>query len=109
MAYSVPEKPVIRRTDKTEVRLWLKKGWVRFVPLDIQYGEIVPRAKGGLTLRRKDFAKSPETLEALIALLNTWRQAPVKVRPLNEPAQVKEMQDAAARRKHLWQQRIDAE
>lgn len=103
----IREKPIIRRSDKHEFRFYVESGSIRIVPLTVQYGEIVPSTRGGVTLKRKDLQRGGwDALEVLVAVLNEWRQKKGQLGNAN-PQQVEAMKVEAASRRHIFQQRID--
>lgn len=103
----IREKPIIRRSDKHEFRFYPESGSVRIVPLTVQYGEIVPSSRGGLTLKRKDLQRGGrDALEVLLAVLGEWRQKRDSLGNASTE-QVEAMRREAEARRHIFQQRID--
>lgn len=103
----VREKPIIRRSDRHEFRFYPQTGSIRIVPLVVQYGEIVPSTRGGITIKRKDLQRGGvDALEVLVAILNEWR---VKRGDTGSstPEQAERTKADAARRKHIYQQKIE--
>jgi hypothetical protein len=75
--------------------------------LTVQYGEIVPAARGGVTLKRKDLQRGGvDALEVLVALLNEWRPKRGQLGTATDQ-QVEAMRKDAAARRHIMQQVID--
>lgn len=101
----VREKPIIRRSDRHEFRFYPQSGSIRIVPLVVKYGEIVPAARGGITLKRSDMQRMPEAMECLVSLLNTWRVKPTALGKATAEEAERMKRDAEART-HIRQQKI---
>lgn len=61
------------RTDKWEIRVDPREQVIRFFPLRIYLGEIIPASQPKFRLRRRDFPHQ-EDWERIIAWMEAWKK-----------------------------------
>jgi hypothetical protein len=71
------EKPEILRTDKMEIRIYLRSREVAFHPLMIHLGQIIPSKLAKFRLKAKDFDSFPNSWHRLLVIMETMVSPPL--------------------------------
>jgi len=67
------EEPQIIKTDKFEIRIYRQAREVVFYRYEVRLLQLLPKASAAFRIRLKDFERYPQSLDAFVEFIKTWR------------------------------------